>query len=221
MLLGIKKTIKRMLCKARFGRKVILGKGCNISLHSFFEGNNKVSENASFSGSMGYGSYIGGNSHINAKIGRYCSIAYNVMVVSGNHPSSGFVSTHPAFFSIAKQSGFTYVSQNLFDEHHYADAEKHQVVIGNDVWIGANALILAGVHIGDGAIIGAGAVVTKDVAPYTIVGGAPAKVIRKRFTDSQIAFLEEFKWWNKDKEWIAKNSNTFCDIDVFMREFDK
>ena len=82
---------------------------------------------------------------------------------------------------------------------------KGDVVVGNDVWIGYEAVILAGVTIGDGAIIGARAVVTKDVLPYTIVGGVPAKPIRKRFNEETIDILLKLKWWDWSKERIAKN----------------
>ena len=71
--------------------------------------------------------------------------------------------------------------------------------IGNDVWIGLNATILDGVTIGDGAIVAAGAVVTKDVPPYAVVAGVPAKIIKYRFTESQIDFLLKFRWWEKDR----------------------
>ena len=215
----MRKLIKRILCKIKFRRKVKMGKGSNVALSSFFEGQNNVWNNASFSGYMGYGSYIGHSSVISGKIGRFSSIAYDVKTISGKHPTSKFVSTHPAFFSTAKQAGFTYVSENLFNETSYADDEGHKIVIGNDVWIGAGSLLLAGVRIGDGAIVAAGAVVTKDVEPYTIVGGVPAKQIRKRFTDEEIEFLLSFKWWEKDVAWIAANASKFENIKDFMEEF--
>ena len=82
---------------------------------------------------------------------------------------------------------------------------KGDIVVGNDVWIGYEAVILAGVTIGDGAIIGARAVVTKDVPPYTIVGGVPAKQIRKRFNEETIDTLLKLKWWDWSKERISKN----------------
>ena len=82
---------------------------------------------------------------------------------------------------------------------------KGDIVVGNDVWIGYEAVILAGVTIGDGAIIGARAVVTKDVPPYTIVGGIPAKQIRKRFNEETIDTLLKLKWWDWSKERISKN----------------
>lgn len=77
---------------------------------------------------------------------------------------------------------------------------KGDIVIGNDVWIGSNAKIMSGVHVGDGSIIAANAVVTKDVEPYTVVGGVPAKMIKKRFPDETIQMLEQMKWWNWDYE---------------------
>lgn len=77
---------------------------------------------------------------------------------------------------------------------------KGDIVIGNDVWIGSNAKIMSGVHVGDGSIIAANAVVTKDVEPYTVVGGVPAKMIKKRFPDEIIEMLEQMKWWNWDYE---------------------
>lgn len=82
---------------------------------------------------------------------------------------------------------------------------KGDIVIGNDVWIGYEAVVMAGVTIGDGAIIGARAVVTKDVPPYTIVGGVPAREIRRRFSDDVIARLQELKWWDWPAEQIQRN----------------
>lgn len=79
---------------------------------------------------------------------------------------------------------------------------KGDVIIGNDVWVGMNSMILSGVHIGNGAIIAAGAIVTKDVEPYSIVGGNPARVIKKRFDDTIIKRMEEIEWWNWKKEYI-------------------
>ena len=91
---------------------------------------------------------------------------------------------------------------------------KGDIVIGNDVWIGYEAVIMAGVHIGDGAIIGTRAVVTKDVPPYTIVGGLPAKKIRSRFDDVTIELLQQLQWWDWDTKKIKENLNSIIKADT-------
>jgi len=191
---------------------VRIGKKTNIE-NTKFESYIKIYNNCNISNSyIGIGTYISHNAILpNSKIGRFCSIGPNVTIAIGNHPCSTFVSTHPAFFSTLKQAGFTFTSENIFKELSYID-EKYFVKIGNDVWIGANVTILNGISIGDGAIIGAGAVVTKNIEPYTINTGVPSKPTRKRFTENEIVFLDKFKWWEKDFEWIKKNAYLFKNI---------
>ena len=215
------KLLKKIYVLIKFRHKgVHIGRSVNVDVkNTYFEGMNKLCDNSSFSGELGYASYIGPNSFLNARIGRFSSIAGGVTTVSGNHPSSVMVSTHPSFFSVKKRCGMTFVPKTIFDEVTYADSNNHHVVIGNDVWIGANVTILNGVHIGDGAIVATGAVVVKDVPPYTIVGGVPAKEIKKRFTIEQIEFLRSFEWWNKDFDWFVENAQYFRDIDLFIEEF--
>lgn len=145
-------------------------------------------------------------------IGKFCSIGQNCKFRVGIHPSRDFVSTHPIFFSTKKQVGITFADKDYFQE-------EKGIKIGNDVWIGANVIILDGVTIGDGAIIGAGAVVTKDVPPYSIYGGVPAKLIRYRFEQKTIDFLVKFKWWNKDEEWLKTNFQDFHNIDKFLQRY--
>ncbi|MDN3643787.1 CatB-related O-acetyltransferase [Lutimonas halocynthiae] len=189
---------------------------------SNFEGKNKVYSGSVFvNGKCGKGTYIGKNCHFSrAVIGRYCSIGNRVRVILSNHPSSKFVSTHPAFFSTLKQAGFTYSKKQTFDEFRYINKKENiAAFIGHDVWIGDDVTIMGGVKINHGAIIGAKALITKDVAPFSIVGGVPAKLIGKRFSDEEIEFLEQFKWWEKDENWISKNAYLFSDIKQFMKQF--
>ncbi|MGL5087413.1 MAG: CatB-related O-acetyltransferase [Clostridium sp.] len=137
------------------------------------------------------------------EIGKFCSIGSGAsFLLAGNQGHNHkWISAYPfdpTIFSNAKD-GFR---------------RKGDTIIGNDVWIGTEALIMPGVKIGDGAIIGTRAVVTKDVAPYTVVGGNPAKVIRERFSKSDISMLLEIKWWNLSTEQINKAIPYICSEDI-------
>lgn len=137
--------------------------------------------------------------HDHLVIGKFCSIACGARFIfnSANH-ALGSLSTYP--FNL-------FFDEWGLDRKNVAESwdNKGDIVVGNDVWIGYEAVIMTGVTIGDGAIIGTRAVVTKDVPPYTIVGGVPAKPIRKRFSEETIQKLLELKWWNWSKEKIAAN----------------
>lgn len=132
-------------------------------------------------------------------IGKFCSIACGAKFIfnSANHRLSS-LSTYPFPIFFEEWNLDVKDIKNAWDN-------KGNIVIGNDVWIGYEAVILAGVTIGNGAVIGTRAVVTKDIPPYTIVGGVPAKPIRKRFTQETIDFLLKIKWWNWSEEHIRQH----------------
>jgi acetyltransferase (isoleucine patch superfamily)-like protein len=123
-------------------------------------------------------------------VGNFCSIAQGVTILLGGEHFLNRVST----YSWHGEAGDYFPASRAFEDSY----SKGNVVIGHDVWLGRNALILSGVNIGDGAVIGAGAVVVKDIPPYAIAAGNPARVIRYRFDRQQIAALEKIQWWNWD-----------------------
>jgi len=136
--------------------------------------------------------------HSNLRIGNYCSIAEGVRFIASCDHRIDLVSTFP--FS---------------PKHHFS---KGDIIVGNDVWIGMNAIILSGVTIGDGAVIGAGAVVTKDVKPYAVVAGNPAKIRKYRFNQKQIARLLEIKWWDWPVQEVDKSKNLLSSsIEEFLK----
>jgi acetyltransferase-like isoleucine patch superfamily enzyme len=199
--------------------KVQFGNNCIINRKNIYEGHNAIFYNTRLSNSyLGYGSYIATNSNIKfTKIGKFCSIGDYVRTYLGIHPTKTFVSIHPAFYSTKKQAGFTFAEDDKFSEHKFIENSKYVVEIGNDVWIGNNVNILDGIKIGNGAIIAAGSFVNSDVPDYAIITGSPANVVKYRFEEEQIKFLIDFKWWNKDMNWLKNNANTFIDIVDFIR----
>ncbi|NOT14947.1 MAG: CatB-related O-acetyltransferase [Methylotenera sp.] len=194
-----------------FGKHLSVGYMATLSKCEFGTQNTIYEDARLIDTTVGDYSYIGPRSRLaNVKIGKFSCIAPDVIIGLGTHPSRKFVSIHPAFFSPNRQAGFSFVSHATFQEHEHCN-------IGNDVWIGARAIVLDGVSIGDGAIVGAGAVVTKDVPAYAIVVGTPAKIVRYRFDQSDINYLQKFKWWDRDFIWLQENHQQFNDIKEFCQ----
>lgn len=176
---------------------------------SFIDPSSKIEAGSEFNySSMGKYSFCGYNCEINyCEIGSYCSIANQVIIGGSMHPVQ-WVSTSPVFYdnvdSIKKKFSF------------HAREKVQKTIIGHDVWIGSRAIIKQGVIIGTGAIIGMGSIVTKDVNPYEIVGGAPARLIRKRFSEDYISKLLKDEWWNKTDKEIESIAKYFNNIDAYI-----
>ena len=155
--------------------------------------------------------FIGLSTNTPVKIGRYCSFGPNVKIfLNSDHPIN-LVSTFPLKTLVKQKSPWP----NL-------DAiSKGGVKIGNDVWVGANSLIMSGIKISDGAVIAAGSIVTKNIGPYQLVGGNPAKIIKSRFKKIQIDALLRIKWWNWSEEKIKKHLDEFyLDVEKFIKSHD-
>jgi virginiamycin A acetyltransferase len=158
-----------------------------------FEGKNAVPDRCNFSGkikigyatTLGYNNLLGGN----ISIGKYCQLGVDVALHATNHPTSHLT---------------TYINKSLFDGELKQFKQENKITIGNDVWIGHNVIIVGNVTIGNGAILAAGSVVTKNVLPYSIVAGVPAKEIRKRFSQKIIDEIETLQWWNLPETELEK-----------------
>lgn len=171
--------------------------------------------------SVGRYSYVGPRTKLdNVEVGSFCSISWDCCIGLASHPTD-YVSTSPIFSEKLNGTGASWIERDV--ERPAA----RRTVIGHDVWIGARALVLEGVHIGSGAVIAAGAIVTHDVAPYAIVAGTPAREIRKRFSEEVIAALLDTPWWEAPDADLRKSIGLFqsqnpsvADIARLSKELD-
>ena len=221
MILGIK-LYNFFKNRIKWYRKCRFGISVNIHSDSTFEGMSQIHHHAYFKGSLGYGSYIGSYCSLSADIGRFTSVAPFVRCNPGLHPYSfPFVTTAPCFFSLNpyhSQNGSTFATEQLYDELALYDKIRGIAVkIGSDCWIGEGVFLVGGIKIGNGAVVLAHAVVTKDVPDFAIVGGVPAKIIKYRYDNETIEFLQNTKWWDNEIEWFSRHWRLLSD----MRELKK
>ena len=189
-------------------RKFLIGKSI---VNSKIDNSSKVNSGCNIVNTLvGKYSYIGYDGEIvNCEIGNFCSLASGVRVGGAEHPID-WVSTSPVFQNV-KHSG----PKKRFAQLELPPPKK--TVIGHDVWIGYNVIIKAGLTIGNGAVIGAGAVVTKDVPPYAVVAGNPAKVIKYRFDNETKEKLEKLQWWDLNEKELAEIASQFNSPVDFLR----
>lgn len=184
------------------------------------EGSNVISDCVNISKSIvGFGTVIGSGTALpNSLIGRFCSIASGVRIVTPTHPLD-MVSTYPGFFNT--QNNYPFGRGRISKIEYLQTADGYAVEIGNDVWVGEGVTIKGGIKIGDGAVVGMNATVTKDVPPYAVVGGVPAKIIKYRMSEDQIRKMVSLRWWDWPIETIKTRRDDFSDIDLFLAKYGK
>ncbi|MCE6991385.1 CatB-related O-acetyltransferase [Dyadobacter sp. CY323] len=183
-----------------FTEDTIIGKNAQVLRGSFINHSQ-----------IGAYSYVGFNAMIqNAIIGNYCSISTDVRIGLGSHPLHLF-STSPIFYRKNNTLKIQLIEEDLLFE------EYKPIIIGSDVWVGANVIVMDGVEVGHGSVIAAGAVVTRDVPPYAVVAGIPAKIIKYRFSPEKVQMLLEKAWWRKNPEEIhamQTELNSICGTEI-------
>lgn len=181
--------------RIKIGRKAIIRRGVEIGADV----------------TIGDFSYVSGPRTFveSARIGKFCSIARQTVIGVGNHDHS-IVTTHP--FLISPEFGGLVQARQ-------AGAQREAPIIGNDVWIGINSIVMRGVKVGDGAVIAANSVVTRDVEPYAIVGGAPARLLKHRFPPELAAALQRSKWWDWSDAELQERCAEFSSPAEFARKY--
>lgn len=211
------------LCKNLIKKIKLQRRKIYISIYSFvgndvyFSGRNIIGKKTTINNaSIGIGTYIGNDCVFNyCKIGSFCSIANGIKILKNDHPISDFLSTHPAFHR-GKHAKMKLVGLDIYTDEEFCNKNEIKVNIGSDVWIGEDVKIMPGITIGNGAIIGAGSIVTKDIPPYSIAVGVPAKVIRKRFDDNIIIQIQNKPWWKDSVEKIKFNHLRYVRVENYL-----
>jgi virginiamycin A acetyltransferase len=194
-----KGIIMRMIIKIKkWLKKNLIIKEKKIAINSFMIENPNYGKYSIGTGSYGFPKILDWNDNAELVIGKYCSFAADVSILLGGEHHSDWITTYP----------FSSLNENMSDMECNRKS-KGDVIIGNDVWIGFNVIILSGVKIGNGAIVGAGSTVIKDVPNYSIFAGNPAKLIRFRFDNETIEKLNKIAWWDWSIQKIEQNKHLF------------
>ncbi len=186
-----------VIYESQIGSYTDIGPGCTIAESVFDD----------------YSYAAGDASIIYAEVGKFCSIASHARINPGNHPMDRVTQHHMTYRRV--EYGF----DSTDDVEFFKWRRDHRCVIGHDVWLGHAVVVMPGVTIGTGAVVGSQAVVTKDVAPYQVVAGVPARPIRMRFSDDVIAKLLSIQWWNWDRCTLKERFNDLRDVPAFIAKY--